>query len=154
MTSKDSRLAGSTSRLPIYLLCALITIEGSRAIECYECNSHVDSRCADDQPPSSMKKPCHDLVDGSKYTLCRKIDQRVEFKVNGLPENARIIRSCGWDESRYKNECYDRSGFGGAQRVCSCSTDNCNGAVHRSPTSFYIFGSSLVLPILIRKIST
>lgn len=39
-----------------------------------------------------------------------------------------MIRSCGWEESTYKGKCYQRSGFGGRQEVCSCLTDFCNGA--------------------------
>lgn len=45
-----------------------------------------------------------------------------------VPIDTRIIRICGWDDSSYKGKCYHRSGFGGRQEVCSCETDNCNGA--------------------------
>lgn len=42
--------------------------------------------------------------------------------------DSRIIRGCGFIEGNYKNRCYQKSGFGGRQEVCACSTDNCNGA--------------------------
>ena len=50
------------------------------------------------------------------------------FFLPAVPPDSRVIRSCGWDESSYKGKCYQRSGFGGRQEVCSCLTDNCNGA--------------------------
>lgn len=52
-------------------------------MQCYLCNSHNDSRCADENPPDALKKDCSDLKNGSKYTMCRKITQVIEFSVNG-----------------------------------------------------------------------
>lgn len=45
-----------------------------------------------------------------------------------VPPDTRVIRSCGWDDSQYKNRCYHRSGFGGRQEVCACEEDLCNGS--------------------------
>lgn len=45
-----------------------------------------------------------------------------------VPPDTRTIRSCAFEEGKYKNTCYQRSGFGGRQEVCACSTDLCNGA--------------------------
>lgn len=45
-----------------------------------------------------------------------------------VPAETRYIRTCGWDDSTYKNACYKRSGFGSRQDVCACDTDNCNKA--------------------------
>lgn len=45
-----------------------------------------------------------------------------------VPADSRVIRGCGWDDSSYKNKCYQRSGFGGRLEVCACENDNCNGA--------------------------
>ncbi|KAL6433799.1 hypothetical protein ACFW04_005794 [Cataglyphis niger] len=101
---------------------------GVDAIQCYQCNSRNNSQCADLIPPDTMKMDCSDLRDGAKYTMCRKITQVIEFSVNGLPPNTRVIRGCGWDESNYKGKCYQRSGFGGRQEVCSCLNDYCNAA--------------------------
>lgn len=114
----------------VLVLCVLVIFCfcGINAIQCYLCNSHNDSRCADDVPPDVLKKDCADLKDGAKYTMCRKITQVIEFSVNGLPPDTRVIRGCGWDESNYKKKCYQRSGFGGRQEVCSCVEDFCNTA--------------------------
>ncbi|XP_046482147.1 uncharacterized protein [Neodiprion pinetum] len=142
-----SRITGLWPLLAVLLACCTL-FDGSTAIQCYECNSHTDSRCLDDVLPNSMKTQCRD-----QHTLCRKIDQMIEFKVNGLPEDRRIVRSCGWDESKYKGECYDRSGFGGIQRVCSCTGDNCNGNGHHSSSLVNVLLSSVALFILTREIS-
>ncbi|XP_063386651.1 uncharacterized protein LOC134672628 isoform X1 [Cydia fagiglandana] len=71
----------------------------------------------------SLRKEC-----SCKDTMCRKISQIVEFEMNGMPPDSRVIRGCGWDESSYKGRCYQRSGFGGRQEVCSCLEDGCNSA--------------------------
>ncbi|KZC08920.1 hypothetical protein WN55_00311 [Dufourea novaeangliae] len=60
--------------------------------------------------------------------MCRKITQVIEFSVNGLPADTRVIRGCGWQEESYKGKCYQRGGFGGRQEVCSCLSDYCNVA--------------------------
>lgn len=98
------------------------------AIKCYDCNSHNDSRCANAQLPEIMMKDCTNLIEGKKYILCRKIVQHIDFEVNGNKPEQRVIRSCGWDNSSYVNRCYQRSGFGGRQDVCSCTDDYCNSA--------------------------
>lgn len=107
----------------LVVMCALVG-EGS-AIQCYECNSHNDSRCMLSKLPESLKKDCSEHPN-HQYTMCRKIKQIIEFEVNGMPPDNRIIRGCGWDDSSYKGRCYQRSGFGGRQEVCSCLEDNCN----------------------------
>lgn len=137
----------------IYLiLCAILLIiglhHGANAIECYICNSNDDSRCAEENPPEALKKDCSDLKDGAKYTMCRKITQVIEFSVNGLPANTRVIRGCGWDESNYKGRCYQRSGFGGRQEVCSCLTNYCNGATRGQPPKTFILSCALGVILL------
>ncbi|XP_015591732.1 uncharacterized protein LOC107266095 [Cephus cinctus] len=109
---------------------------GTNALHCYECNSHNNSQCAENILPDALKKDCVEHVEGAKYTMCRKIVQVIEFSVNGLPANTRVIRSCGWDETAYKGRCYQRGGFGGRQEVCSCTTDYCNAATTSIPTSW------------------
>ncbi|GLV34675.1 uncharacterized protein CBL_09155 [Carabus blaptoides fortunei] len=118
------------------LVCALLIFTGkSSALQCYECNSHNDSRCADLMPPDSLKTECSKMIDGHATKLCRKITQIIEFEVNGLPPDSRVIRSCGWDDSTYKNKCYHRSGFGGRQEVCACDSDFCNSAPRTMTTT-------------------
>ncbi|CAL1679594.1 unnamed protein product [Lasius platythorax] len=119
------------ARSIVITLCGILLLlcySGVDAMQCYQCNSRNNSQCADLVPPETMKIDCSELRDGAKYTMCRKITQIIEFSVNGLPPDTRVIRGCGWDESNYKGKCYQRSGFGGRQEVCSCLTDYCNAA--------------------------
>ncbi|VVC25980.1 Hypothetical protein CINCED_3A022262 [Cinara cedri] len=113
------------------VLCAN-TVESDANIKCYVCNSHNDTNCAQEKLPDHFKMECSKLntkSDTKNYTLCRKIIQTIEPEVNGLPSDKnRIIRTCGWDASNYNNKCYHRSGFGGKQDVCTCTTDYCNSA--------------------------
>lgn len=54
------------------------------ALKCYECNSHNDSRCAQEEPPQLLGKDCSTHQNAAhKYTLCRKIVQTIEYEVNG-----------------------------------------------------------------------
>lgn len=52
------------------------------AIRCYECNSHNDTRCAQDKPVKELLVECSDHKNGISHTLCRKITQVIEFSVN------------------------------------------------------------------------
>lgn len=110
----------------VFCLC----IEFGYGLQCYECNSHNDTRCGMEDLPDEFKKICDPRTKDGKhaYILCRKIKQMIDFEVNGLPADKRVIRSCGWDDSTHKNRCYQRSGFGGRQEVCACETDACNTA--------------------------
>lgn len=119
------------ARCAAVALCGILLLlchGGADAMLCYQCNSRNNSQCADLMPPDTMKIDCANLKDGAKYTMCRKITQVIEFSVNGLPPDTRVIRGCGWDETNYKGKCYQRSGFGGRQEVCSCLSDYCNAA--------------------------
>ncbi|XP_063700288.1 uncharacterized protein LOC134830667 [Culicoides brevitarsis] len=110
------------------IIFLVVLVQSGIAIRCYECNSHNDSRCAMDIPPEELSIDCEEHKSGVKYTFCRKTTQVIEFSVNNLPPDSRIIRGCGWDDSNYKGRCYQRSGFGGRQEVCACYDDNCNSA--------------------------
>lgn len=126
----------------VSLLVIAVFINKGDAIRCFECNSAEDLTCSHDNPPDSMSVDCNDHKDGNKYTFCRKIVQIIEFPVNNLPPDNRVIRGCGWDESSYKGKCYQRSGFGGRQEVCACYDDNCNGASTLSVTfGVLLFGA-------------
>jgi hypothetical protein len=108
----------------------LVYVHTGLAISCYNCNSHNNTRCMEGKLPDDMKKNCaDDSPRRGTYTLCRKIVQHIDFEVNGNPPEVRVIRSCGWDESSYVDKCYQRSGFGGRQEVCSCKTEFCNDSV-------------------------
>ncbi|CAD7079815.1 unnamed protein product [Hermetia illucens] len=125
-----------------------VAVQEGSAIRCYECNSHNDSRCALDIPPNDLSIECGNHKHGVTYTFCRKITQIIEFAVNNLPPDNRVIRTCGWDDSAYKNACYQRAGFGGRQEVCACSTDNCNGSTSIQGT-LAIIGAALAATFLI-----
>ncbi|XP_012267386.2 uncharacterized protein LOC105692640 [Athalia rosae] len=127
-----------TQMLYLFISVYVLGYCGVDALLCFECNSHNDSRCAEPLPPDVLKKDCAEHVEGSKYTMCRKITQVIEFSVNGLPADTRVIRGCGWDESNYKGRCYQRSGFGGRQEVCSCTADYCNGSPVSTPSIFLL----------------
>lgn len=103
-----------------------------------------------DLPPNDLSVECGDHKHGVTYTFCRKITQIIEFAVNNLPPDNRVIRGCGWDDSSYKNACYQRAGFGGRQEVCACSTDNCNGAGSLQST-FIVIGTALTAILLYFK---
>jgi hypothetical protein len=62
------------------------------------------------------------------YTICRKIVTTIDFDVNSNKKGERINRVCGWETSKYDNECYYRGGLGGRTTVCSCTDAKCNGA--------------------------
>ncbi|CAB3230491.1 unnamed protein product [Arctia plantaginis] len=109
-----------------FILCGLFKY-GSTII-CYECNSATNTFCLESHIPDSLKRNCSEHDRGVTHTLCRKIIQHVDYGVNGRLPESRVIRGCGWDESKYKGECYHRAGFGGRQEVCSCTKDLCNGA--------------------------
>lgn len=136
------------------------------SIECYECNSHNDSRCAEKIPPDSLKVNCTEKRDGSKFILCRKTIQIIEFSVNNckpahfsiisgcnlikciiilVPPDTRTIRSCGFEEGQYRNKCYQRSGFGGRQEVCACDTAYCNEGAATKATFGVLLAALVVL---------
>ncbi|KAK0171230.1 hypothetical protein PV328_008981 [Microctonus aethiopoides] len=115
--------------LVIFSILIIVNYSSAEALECFVCNSYSDSRCADKEPNKALIQKCDMLSSGgTKYTMCRKTVQTIEFGVNGLPPETRVIRTCGYDESNYKGRCYQRGGFGGRQEVCSCLTNHCNAA--------------------------
>ncbi|XP_044758949.1 uncharacterized protein LOC123316788 [Coccinella septempunctata] len=130
------------------LVTLFVCFEQSIALKCYECNSATDKRCLGDENnklSDDLKITCLDKSPHGDhpYVLCRKIKQVIDFEVNGLKPDSRIIRTCGWDTSSYQNRCYHRSGFGGRQEVCACEGDGCNGSstIYSSAT---LLGSLLI----------
>uniref|UniRef100_A0A023GC97 Putative tpa exp: secreted protein n=1 Tax=Amblyomma triste TaxID=251400 RepID=A0A023GC97_AMBTT len=96
------------------------------AIECYVCNSATEAEC-DGNPLPTMLKNCSDQSKGSKYSACRKIDENVDFEVNGLPAVKRVVRQCAV-EGEPDRPCYYKAGYGGRVNVCHCFEDKCNSA--------------------------
>ncbi|XP_065351332.1 uncharacterized protein LOC135946838 [Cloeon dipterum] len=109
-------------------LALVLCAQTGYAIQCFVCNSNTDKACMEDVPPESLQQDCKNAPDGATYSMCRKIVQHIDFEVNGLPADHRVIRSCGYDTSNYVDKCYQRAGFGGRQEVCSCTVDFCNSA--------------------------
>uniref|UniRef100_A0A1E1XUA7 Putative secreted protein n=1 Tax=Amblyomma sculptum TaxID=1581419 RepID=A0A1E1XUA7_AMBSC len=96
------------------------------AIECYQCSSALDPEC-ENNPSIEMLKNCSDQSKGSKFTACRKIDENVDFEVNGLPAVKRVVRQCAV-EGEPDRPCYYKAGYGGRVNVCHCFEDKCNSA--------------------------
>lgn len=96
------------------------------AIECYVCNSKDTPECVD-KPDASHLKNCSEMEKGSMYTACRKMDINVDFPVNGLPEQKRVVRQCAV-VGEPDRPCYYKAGFGGRVNVCHCFDNKCNGA--------------------------
>ncbi|XP_059054873.1 uncharacterized protein LOC131848930 [Achroia grisella] len=113
-------------------------------IMCYECNSATNSHCSETQLPDSLKRNCSEHGRGVSHTLCRKIVQHVEYGINGQLPSSRVIRSCGWDETKYKGTCYHRSGYGGRQEVCSCTEDFCNSSEKTKARLYLLLPTTLV----------
>ncbi|XP_019868729.1 uncharacterized protein LOC109597479 [Aethina tumida] len=131
------------------LLIAIICVKTGFAISCYECNSATDKRCLGDEHnrlSDDLKKPCPERS-GQPYKLCRKIKQMIDFEVNGLQPDSRVIRTCGYDDSTYKDRCYQRSGFGGRQEVCTCETEGCNSGIALLPSMYMLLGLYMLLKL-------
>lgn len=47
-------------------------------LKCYECNSHNDSRCAQDTPPDELSVTCD-----HQKTICRKVTQEIDYSIDG-----------------------------------------------------------------------
>lgn len=94
-------------------------------IECYDCNSKDHPDCIDNPAPYLVN--CSESHKGSKHTACRKMDINVDFPVNGLPEQKRVVRQCAI-EGEPDRPCYYKAGFGGRVNVCHCFENGCNGA--------------------------
>uniref|UniRef100_A0A131XIZ8 Putative secreted protein n=1 Tax=Hyalomma excavatum TaxID=257692 RepID=A0A131XIZ8_9ACAR len=96
------------------------------AIRCFVCNSATSAEC-ENNPLPEMLTNCSDQSKGSKYSACRKIDENVDFEVNGLPAVKRVVRQCAV-EGEPDRPCYYKAGFGGRVNVCHCFEDGCNSA--------------------------
>jgi len=126
---KTSQVLLLTAVVAVCLLPAVFSLK------CYICNSieHGMDGCGDGKDVDSKHiKDCdsHDAhEDGQhnvQYKMCRKIVTWIDFNVNNNTAQRRIVRKCGYIDSKYNDECYYRGGFGGRQQVCSCTKDECN----------------------------
>jgi len=114
-------------------LVAICILPSVFSLKCFICNNKDDGKACGhgtDVDPS-FNKDCdtqahEDGQHGIKYTMCRKIVTWIDFDVNNNTATERIVRKCGYLESKYTNDCYYRGGFGGRQQVCTCTVDGCN----------------------------
>jgi hypothetical protein len=90
-------------------------------------------------------------VQGSTFVICRKIITWIDFQVNNNTATERIVRKCGHITSKYDNDCYYRGGFGGRQRVCSCTTDKCNSGFTFQANHVFMAVSS-IMTIVVAKL--
>lgn len=130
----------SCTKLGLCLVFVLATVQTVSSISCYYCKSHIDKGCDAEVVNKSYIKDCREFREGAKYTLCRKIEQWVDVSDPKLSNPHRVIRTCGWNQTNERS-CYYVSGFGGRREVCSCYTDNCNGASQFSLTTFTLIMS-------------
>ncbi|RVE48009.1 hypothetical protein evm_007321 [Chilo suppressalis] len=130
--------------LSVILLLTIFDI--GLAITCYECNSALHPQCESGALSVSFRRNCSDHDRGVTHSLCRKIVQHVDFgSVNGQLPASRVVRACGWDDTKYKGSCYHRAGFGGRQEVCSCTKDLCNGSRDVRGAPFAIMSTALMV---------
>lgn len=120
-----------------------IAVKEGQSILCFNCNSYIEQDCSLEVVPEKYKTECPD----STYNICRKIKQVIDFEVNGLQPNTRIIRMCGKQDEE-PNKCYQRSGFGGRQVVCGCDKEGCNAS-----STIYVSTALLIGALLFGKLS-
>jgi len=144
------------------------------SIMCYVCNSMEDPRCGHPFDKSSFAPlNCSDLVYMSTYNqelmketekkdapnLCRKNIQTVTL---GGKTDYRIVRSCGFmpknkpkygvevdeDDTIGEDRCYKRAGtFEVAVTYCTCTHDDCNGALRTGTGGSFLSVTLLVVAV-------
>ncbi|KAK9728125.1 Sleepless protein [Popillia japonica] len=77
-----------------------VSVKEGQSLSCFNCNSYDEKDCLLDVIPEKFKTECPD----STYTICRKIKQVIDFEVNGLKPNTRIIRMCGKQQEDQNNK--------------------------------------------------
>jgi len=134
-------------RVLVFALSMYLAFDLGEGIQCHICNGYQQAQCKDpfsDQTDTggqlkktSMSYDCDtqeakDLqgipADAPKATMCRKIYQDVRGDV-------RIIRGCAWEAYKRAGEkvakkttCYKTVMEEYNTYVCTCETENCNGA--------------------------
>jgi len=115
-------------------ILAICVIPSVLSLKCYICNNkdHGNDECGHGKDVNKKYiKECSDQDNEGgqhhvEYKTCRKIVTWIDFDVNNNTATERIVRKCGYIESKYDQTCYYRGGFGGRQQVCSCQEDDCN----------------------------
>jgi len=119
--------------MKVFVACAILAIVGSAAaLQCFTCNSAIDSACSDEfkfDSPALLKefnKTCHE--EEGTVPFCRKIKTWID-RVHNETE-ARVSRDCGY-RRRINYDCYQKRSEDYVLDTCQCDGDFCNGA----PTS-------------------
>jgi len=112
-------------------ILAICVIPSVLSLSCYICNSLEPGCGHGNDADKKFIKDCaaqahEDGQHNIEYKTCRKIVTWIDFDVNNNTATERIVRKCGYIESKYDQDCYYRGGFGGRQQVCSCKENNCN----------------------------
>jgi len=102
--------------------------QGNTKLKCFECNSHLDSRCSD--PFNWTTPPPMKQCDG----CCVKIVQGLDTP------DWKVVRSCtdDVDINMFMVDHVCMSEGGGRGKMCFCEENECNAAV---PSSIQIFSS-------------
>ena len=129
--------------------------EKKPVFSCFDCNSENQDFCDDPFDPNSEGSKAHlkDCMTLFNRTLhpngtppknseffCRKITQDIAEMGDKYPANYRIIRSCAFEEGRFKHrDCYNTATNIVQTRVCKCYGSECN------PASGLVASLSLIL---------
>lgn len=127
----------------LMLLISLVVMVGrGLALHCWECNSKIDSECANvprgpqdvSKLPDNIRRFYVDCdkksdISGGKSPFCRKNEQEIE-------RETRIIRGCGFESAG--KECYKTANPPVKTFVCECREDGCNRSSSATLSHFLI----------------
>nr|XP_053633513.1 uncharacterized protein LOC128689352 [Cherax quadricarinatus] len=114
--------------MKLFATCfTLLALSGiAYGIQCFVCNSKIDSACADefqDDSPALIEaflQEC-ELPDNETQAFCRKAKMH-------LPDGeVRVMRDCGF-KRREIYDCYQKRSEDYFVDVCQCDADRCNGS--------------------------
>ena len=81
----------------------------------------------------------------SSNLLCSSQEDLEFIALFSVQEDSRVIRSCGFDDTQYLNQCYRSSVKGGRQEVCACDNENnCNDSVDLKSSVVLVFAATMV----------
>jgi len=117
----------SNAIVAVFLLSTVIC--SVFAINCYQCNSHIDPECEDlhKHPPHNVShfyKPCEGDYHG-REPFCRTITYQIKDPEE-TRNTRRIVRTCGYLPER--TNCYSADNAFHLETVCQCFEDGCNNS--------------------------
>ncbi|XP_055309592.1 uncharacterized protein LOC129573249 [Sitodiplosis mosellana] len=119
----------------IVVLLGYFSVATVDAINCYQCNSHLDPECADlrAHPPhkvAGFHQPCDDTDAEGNPAFCRTMTYKFKFLKKTDLDASRVVRTCGYRRSM--KECYIVDNDHHMESVCQCFEDGCNTAQNLS----------------------